>query len=63
MRPKVVLLKPATKRLKQLVKEFGPAWVVLREKPVACFNWSVGCFVETPDKSHSRWVRPEWVVG
>lgn len=51
-------LKPATKRLKQVVTEHGPKWRVLLgpERP-PCFDGDTGFFLESLDGAHRRWVR------
>lgn len=56
--PMTVILKPTTKRLKQLIKQHGECWSLLEKRSqVACFE-GPGLFVESADKTHTRWVRP-----
>jgi hypothetical protein len=48
---------PDTKRLKQIVKEFGREWRVI--SPIQypqCFNGRTGVHVESLCKKHNRWV-------
>ena len=55
----IVKLKPETKRLKQLIKEFGSEWVVIRRKDkVQCFDNTPGLLVVSKDNKHTRWVKP-----
>ena len=58
-----VTLKPANKRLKQLIKSFGTQWlVVVRSQHVQCFD-GAGIFIQSiPLGIHRRWVRPEHVL-
>lgn len=59
---KTVLLLPKTKRLKQLIKEHGSKWFVIKRKnKVQCFDNQKGLFIESFDGKHSRWVKPEQV--
>jgi len=61
----IITLKPNTKRLKQLIKEFGDQWEVkCREESAPCFNGKPGLFIEsiTTNKNgfkHSRWITEE----
>lgn len=57
---KQVILKSNTKRLKQLITEFGFTWNIVKEETsVQCFtDCSTGIMIESIDKQHSRWVRP-----
>jgi hypothetical protein len=58
-----VTLKPATKRLKQLVKEFGDQWRVVRSQDtVQCLN-GPGVFVESMCGRHTRWVDKDQLEG
>ncbi len=70
---RTVKLKPATKRLKQVIKEHGDQWAVLMQKRVHCLR-AVGVFVvplpllgaddaETANRAMlaSRWVRLDHV--
>jgi hypothetical protein len=53
-----VTLKPTTKRLKQVIQEHGAIWLVLEERPTACFDNELGLFIEAERGTHQRWVRP-----
>lgn len=53
-----VILKPVSKRAKQLIRQHGDCWSVIERRPVACFNGDVGILIESPDGTHSRWVLP-----
>lgn len=56
-------LLPATKRLKQLIKEFGNRWEVAKTfKPCQAFGNDLGMFIVSQDGQHHRWVRPEQVI-
>lgn len=53
----IVRLKANTKRLKQVIKQHGVVWNVLRtEKSVPCFDGRGGIFVQSRDGLHTRWV-------
>ena len=54
-------LLPSNKRLKQLIKQYGKMWKVLRlDVPVQCFkDCKTGYLIESLDKQHSRWVMKE----
>ena len=60
---KTIKLKPANKRLKQLIREFGGEWKLIRiEDSVQCFNRNPGLFIESltlngAGQKHSRWVK------
>ena len=64
---RLVKLKPATKRLTQVVKEHGQPWAVLSEKRVQCFKMAPAVFIcplhllNTDDFSATRWVRLDHV--
>jgi hypothetical protein len=57
-----VLLQPTSKRLKQLVKEFGPVWTVRnRVESAQCFGGEPGISIAAMNAAgviHERWVRP-----
>ena len=55
-----VMLLPNCARHRQLIKEHGPEWtVVKKEQPVQCFRDSkTGIMIESRDGTKSRWVRP-----
>lgn len=55
-----VILLPNNSKLRQLIKEHGPEWtVVKKEQPVQCFRDSTtGIMIVSPNGVHSRWVRP-----
>lgn len=57
----MVELQPATKRLKQVIKQHGAVWQVLETRTVPCFNNRTGLFIRSADKAHTRWVLPEHV--
>lgn len=52
-----VTLLPKNRRLKGLITEHGSQWIVLNTMPVACFGGEVGIRIQSPDKTHDRWVR------
>lgn len=52
-----LILLPATKRLKQLIKAHGEVWTEVERRPVACLGDEVGVFIRSPDGAHTRWVR------
>ena len=57
-----VTLLPATKRLKQIIREHGAhGWVVMERRPVECFHGEIGVWITSPDAAHDRWVRPEHI--
>lgn len=50
---------PKAKRLKQLIKQHGPEWTLIRiSDKCQCFDNRPGVFIESLDKKHTRWV--EW---
>jgi len=51
-----ITLLPTTKRLKQLIKEKGNKWGLLRIGQPSCFN-DTGLFIYKKD--YKRWVKPE----
>lgn len=55
-----VMLLPKSQKLRQLIKEHGPEWTVVKtEQPVQCFRDSkTGIMVVSPNGQHTRWVRP-----
>lgn len=56
-----VQLLPVNKRMKQLLKEFGPVWAVVTELRIAlCFD-GPGVLIRSLDGLHERWVKPEWI--
>ena len=60
---KTVTLLPATKRLKQLIVEFGPEWEEIASLRLApCFDWTPGLLLRSKDGLHERWVKPEWIT-
>ena len=60
---KYVKLLPGDKRLKQLIKQHGDIWIVLRYKlNVRCLPGG-GYYIMSKDESHERWVEEEFVHG
>jgi hypothetical protein len=55
---KTVTLLPHTKRLKQLIKEYGEQWTELYRLKAQCFNGMLGVMIESKDGKHTRWVLP-----
>jgi len=51
-----VILKPECARIRQLIKQHGSVWTVLEIAHVQCFA-DMGVLAESPDRSHSRWVK------
>lgn len=51
----IITLLPGDKRLKQLIKEHGPRWVVVKIGSPACLK-DTGAFISTKNNKHSRWV-------
>ena len=51
-----VILKPECARIRQLIKQHGAVWIVLEIAHVQCFG-DMGVLAESPDGSHSRWVK------
>jgi hypothetical protein len=61
-----VYLKPVRARYKQLAREFGKYWeVVRRSDSVITFNGQPGILIKSistkVDPDHSRWVKPDEV--
>lgn len=57
----IVFLLPKDKRLKQLIKEHGEKWDIIKFGNPVCFCDS-GIFIQSTDgKDHKRWVRPNEV--
>lgn len=56
----VVRLKASNKRLKQVIKQHGRCWLVLRtQDSVPCFDGRAGIFIESMDGEHTRWIELE----
>lgn len=54
---KICRLKPNTKRLKQLIKQFGEEWHLIGEvRQPQCFNGENAVMVQSICKKHLRWV-------
>ena len=51
-----VILRPECARIRQLIKQHGAVWTVLEIARVQCFD-DIGVLAESPDGSHSRWVK------
>ncbi len=67
---RIVRLKPATKRLKQVIRAHGEDWAVLQQKPIQAFRGATAVFVVPLHLLHSddpfalftqRWVRLDHV--
>ena len=37
-----ITLKPTTRRLKRLIKDYGETWQFIKEMPMSCFNGDIG---------------------
>lgn len=61
-----VMLKANTQKHRNLIKEHGRYWVILKEEqPVACFNGDMGVFIRPLgdiESRESRWVRPTDII-
>jgi hypothetical protein len=56
----VIRLNPVTKKGKQLVKEHGNLWRIIRhQKSVPCLNNSSGIFIEAVDTLYQRWIQDD----
>ncbi len=53
-----VELLPKSRRLKQLIKEYGAVWELIEVREVQCFN-DIGYHVQAG--THKRWCRREEV--
>lgn len=50
-----VKITPNTNRLRQLVRDHGDVWLVLKDaRPMVCFNGQLGLLVESLDGEHIR---------
>lgn len=60
---RTIELRPATARLRQLIREHGATWRVIREEQsVQCFRTSpTGVMIESLDGRHSRWIEPSMI--
>lgn len=56
---KTIELLPNTKRLKQVIKQYGPDFEIVRIKKTQCFNYDMGILVKSKSSTYSRWVRSE----
>lgn len=56
-----VHLRPHTARMRQLVRAFGPAWIVMDRASVPCFDGEIGIYIASLCGKHQRWVRPHQI--
>ena len=50
-----VTIKPNTNRLKQLIKDHGKTWSIVKgPKGMQCFNGQLGCAIISLDGKHER---------
>lgn len=53
----MITLLPNTNRLRQLIKDHGNQWVMIRGMSCACFGGQIGIEIQSLDESHIRWVK------
>ena len=61
MMDKRIEILPATKRLKQVIREHAGPWMELERGPVACFEGRIGVLVGNKAGTHTRWVEADQV--
>jgi hypothetical protein len=54
---KRVVLKPLNKRYKQLIKDHGNVWILVKRGETQVFPNEESCLIKSIDNRHSRWVR------
>jgi len=50
----VVVLKPTSKRLKQVIREFGSEWLFIARKSMQCFGGREGIQIKSMCGKHTR---------
>jgi hypothetical protein len=55
---KFVILRPETKQYRNLIREYGSRWLMVKRAAMQCFGGKTGVLIASRDGKHSRWVLP-----
>jgi hypothetical protein len=54
-----ITFTPKTNRERQIIRDFGKVWHVVREMNAPCFNGDLGLFIVSQCGDHARWIKKD----